>query len=80
MERIKPVTTKWLNKTFPEFKGNFRWQEGYGAFSVGKSNIQEVIKYIENQENHHKSISFQDEYIYFLKAQGISYDPRFIFD
>ena len=80
IEKTKPVTTKWLNKTYPDFKGKFRWQEGYGAFSVGKSNLQEVIKYIEHQEEHHKTISFQDEYIGFLKSQGISFDSRFIFD
>ena len=80
IEKIKPVSTKWLNKTFSDFKGEFRWQEGYGAFSVGKSNLQEVIKYIENQEEHHKSMSYQYEYIGFLKALGIPFDPRFIFD
>ena len=69
-----------MNKTFSEFKGTFRWQEGYGAFSVGKSNLQEVIKYIENQEEHHKSISYKEEYISFINVQEISYDPQFIFD
>ncbi len=76
IEKIKPISTKWLNKTFPEIKG-FKWQEGYGAFSVGKSNLQEVIKYIENQEEHHKKISFEEEFLGFLKAQGIPYDRKF---
>ncbi len=80
IEKVKPVATKWLNKTFAEFEGRFRWQEGYGAFSVGKSNLQQVINYIENQEEHHKSVSYKDEYISFLIEQGISYDPNLIFD
>jgi REP element-mobilizing transposase RayT len=80
IEKIKPISTKWMNKTFSDLERKFRWQEGYGAFSVGKSNLQEVIKYIENQEEHHKAISYEEEYISFLKAQGISYDPRYIFD
>ena len=77
IEKVKPVSTKWFNKTFLDSKG-FKWQEGYGAFSVGKSNLQEVIKYIENQEEHHKKVSFEQEFMGFLEAQGISYDKRFV--
>ena len=76
--KIKPTSTKWINKTFPEMEGNFRWQEGYGAFTVGRSNLQQVINYIKNQEEHHKKISFEEEFIQFLQMQGISYDKRFV--
>jgi putative transposase len=77
IEKIKPVSTKWVIKTFPEIAG-FKWQKGYGAFSVGKSNLQAIINYIENQEDHHKKISFEEEFIGFLEAQGIPYDKKFL--
>lgn len=80
IEAIKPISTKWMNKTFPELNNKFYWQKGYGAFSVGKSNLRAVIQYIENQEEHHKSVSFEEEYISFLKALNITYNPKFIFD
>ena len=56
----------------------FHWQGGYGAFSVSQSNLEEVIRYIENQEEHHKRVTFQDEYRAFLKAYGIAYDERYV--
>jgi putative transposase len=80
IEKVKPTTTKWMNRTFPELNNKFRWQAGYGAFSVGKSNMQAVINYIENQEEHHKKMSYKEEYIGFLQALGIPYDPNVIFD
>ena len=58
----------------------FHWQRGYGAFSVSQSNLEEVVRYIENQEEHHKRVSFQDEYRAFLKAYGIQYDERYVWD
>lgn len=76
IEKIKPVSTKWFIKTFPEIKG-FKWQEGYGAFTVGKSNLQSVINYIENKEEHHKILSFEKEFASMLEAQGIAYDKRY---
>ena len=75
IEKIKPTSTKWCIKTFPEIKG-FKWQEGYGAFTVGKSNLQAVINYIKNQEEHHKTVTFEEELISLLEAQGISYDRK----
>jgi REP-associated tyrosine transposase len=58
----------------------FYWQGGYGAFSVSQSNLDEVIRYIERQEEHHKNVRFQDEYRAFLKAYGIEYDERYVWD
>ena len=58
----------------------FHWQAGYGAFSVSQSNLEEVVRYIENQEEHHKRVTFQDEYRAFLKAYGIEYDERYVWD
>ena len=58
---------------------DFSWQTGYGAFSVGKSNLQQVINYIENQEEHHRKVSFEEEFIKLLEMQGIQYNKRYLF-
>ena len=64
---------KWLvNK--------FSWQEGFGAFSYSKSQINNVVKYILNQEEHHKKKSFKDEYLDFLKKFEIEYKEKYLFD
>ena len=54
------------------------WQEGYGAFSVGVSQIDGTVKYIRDQEEHHRKKSFQEEYLGFLKKHGVEYDERYI--
>lgn len=77
IEKVKPISTKWFCKTFPDIN-DFSWQQGYGAFSVGKSNLQNVINYIENQEEHHKKVTFEEEFIALLEMQGIPYDHRFV--
>ena len=56
----------------------FSWQEGFAAYTVGYSNLDSVIKYIENQENHHKNMTFEQEYLYLLEMQNIAYDGRFV--
>jgi putative transposase len=68
---------KILQKGF--VKGYFSWQEGYGAFSYSKSQIDNVISYIKNQEVHHKKIKFIEEYLNFIKEFDIEYDERYIF-
>ena len=76
---IKAGSSKWINdKQF--IKGKFRWQEGYGAFSYGQSQLPRVIKYIKNQEEHHRKKSFQEEYIEFLEKYEVDYKERFLFD
>jgi putative transposase len=60
--------------------GNFAWQEGYGAFSYNRSQIDEVYKYILNQEKHHTKTSFKSEYIQLLEKFEIEYEERFLFD
>ena len=77
MREIKANSSKWINEKHL-MNVKFEWQEGYGAFSYSKSDIQNVIHYIENQENHHKKISFQEEYLEFLNTFEIEYDERFI--
>lgn len=79
LEKIKPASTKWVQKTFPQIN-EFGWQTGYGVFSVGKANLQQVINYIANQEEHHKKVTFEEEFINLLEKQGIVYDKRFVFD
>ena len=77
LQDIKGNSTKWINeKKF--VKGKFSWQAGYGAFSFSNSQIDNVVKYINNQEQHHKRKIFQEEYIQFLKKYDISYDEKYI--
>ena len=59
---------------------SFAWQKGYGAFGVSSSNIPAVIKYIDNQETHHRKFSFEDEFITLLKKHKIPFDPKYVFD
>ncbi len=75
VQAIKTNSSKWLSETYPEFK-NFEWQEGYSAFSVSSSMIGTVQNYIMNQEEHHKTKSFRDEYIGFLKLNNIEFDQK----
>jgi putative transposase len=78
MQVIKANSSKWINeKKFLKVK--FEWQEGYGAFSYSKSHVQNVINYIQNQEERHKTKSFQEEYLEFLEAFEVDYDERYIF-
>ena len=62
------------------FQSKFQWQEGYGSFSYSKSQIDNVYKYIENQEQHHKRVTFKEEYIDFLEKFEIEYDSKYLFD
>ena len=59
---------------------NFCWQDGYGAFSVNPSEVDAVIKYITEQHDHHKKITFQDEYRAFLKKYKVDFDERYVWD
>lgn len=77
MKQVKQDSSKWVNNK--EFvNGKFSWQAGYGAFSYSKSEVPNVINYIINQELHHKSITFQDEYLQLLKEFNIEFDERYI--
>ncbi len=62
------------------FKSKFQWQDGYGAFSYGKSQIDNVYKYIDNQEKHHKKTTFKEEYIDFLEKFEIENDSKYLFE
>jgi REP element-mobilizing transposase RayT len=75
MRVIKTNSSRWLNETHTR---NFNWQAGYGAFTVSQSNAAAVTRYISGQEMHHRTRTFQEEFVSFLKRHGISYDERFI--
>jgi putative transposase len=60
--------------------GKFAWQEGYGGFTYSRSQLDDVCRYIQNQEEHHKKTTFKEEYIKFLEKFEIEYDERFLFD
>jgi REP element-mobilizing transposase RayT len=79
VKEIKRTSSGWAKDLSPKL-AKFHWQGGYAAFSVSQSNLEEVIRYIENQEEHHKRVTFQDEYRAFLKAYGIAYDERYVWD
>ena len=77
LQAIKGCSSTWINeKGF--IRGKFRWQAGYGAFSYSHSQIDSVVKYIMNQEQHHKKKTFREEYIELLPRFNISYDERYI--
>jgi putative transposase len=77
IQLIKSGSSKWVHENFPD-KSGFSWQTGYAAFSVSNSNIERIIKYIQNQEEHHKAVTFQKEYLAFLKNSGINYEERYV--
>ena len=76
---IKKSSSTFINEK-NWFKGKFLWQDGYGAFSYGKSQLDNVYKYVEKQEFHHKKRSFRDEYIELLNRFDIHFDKKYLFD
>jgi REP element-mobilizing transposase RayT len=79
IEEVKKRSSKWI-KTIDVDYAKFYWQDGYGIFSVNPSEIDTVVKYIKNQEEHHKNRTFQKELIAFLKKYNIEYDERYLWD
>lgn len=73
---IKTRSSKWA-KTYSK---EFYWQEGYGAFSVNPTQIDDVVEYINSQHEHHRAKTFQDEYRGFLKKYNVEYDERYVWD
>ncbi|MGF1671488.1 MAG: IS200/IS605 family transposase [Balneolaceae bacterium] len=78
MQQVKQDSSKWINEKRLA-AGRFSWQEGFGAFSHSKSQVQTVITYIQNQKEHHKKKSFREEYLEFLEKWEVEYDERYIF-
>src|SRR3989304_1263657 len=79
IQLIKGGSSKWVHDTFPKHRA-FAWQEGYGAFCIGVSQIDRTISYIKSQKRHHQRKSYQEEFLQILKKHGIEYDERYIWD
>jgi len=79
MRLVKANSSGWLKETFPDLAA-FCWQEGYGAFSVSKSATEDVIAYIDRQEQHHHRMTFEEELKVLLDRHEIEYDPQHILD
>jgi REP element-mobilizing transposase RayT len=79
VRKWKSISSKWAHETFPYLR-DFAWQSGYGAFSVSRSNVPKVAGYIERQAAHHRTVTFEEEFLAFLKRHGIEYDPRYVWD
>jgi REP element-mobilizing transposase RayT len=79
LEEIKKQSSKWI-KTKGKKYSSFYWQDGYGIFSVNPAEIEVVIKYIEDQEDHHKKKAFKEEYRTFLKKYNVPYEERYVWD
>jgi putative transposase len=79
IKELKRVSSIWIKEGFPSL-GEFHWQKGYGAFSVSPSHVPDLIKYIENQMEHHKTESFQDEFRRLLRKYGLEWDERYVWD
>ncbi len=77
--RVKINTSLWAKDQADALKG-FRWQRGYGIFSVSASNVSQVRAYIENQDAHHAEMSFEDEYRTILNRHGVMFDERWVWD
>jgi len=78
MQKWKGASSGWVHQNFSEAR-DFAWQEGYGAFSVSQSNVKQVAAYIAGQAEHHKKMTFEEEYVALLKRHGIAFDPRYVF-
>jgi REP element-mobilizing transposase RayT len=79
MQLIKGGSSKWVHEMFPDQR-LFAWQTKYGAFSVSASQSDKIIKYIENQPEHHRKMSFQEEFVALLKKHNIEYDERYLWE
>ncbi len=77
LQLIKGGSSKWIHDTFPEHR-LFAWQEEYGAFSVSVSQLEKTIAYIKGQEEHHRRMTFQEEFLALLKRHRIEYDERYL--
>jgi putative transposase len=77
IQLIKGASSKWVHDTFPEHRA-FAWQEGYGAFSIGISQVDGTVSYIRSQAEHHRKRTFQEEFLAFLRKHGIEYDERYV--
>jgi REP element-mobilizing transposase RayT len=79
VEDLKTSSSKWMKTQLPQLT-DFAWQRGYGAFSVGPADLEALVQYIEGQEEHHRTRTFQEEYRAFLTRYGVVFDERYLWD
>jgi len=79
VETVKKTSSKWIKGLDAKYR-EFYWQRGYGAFSVSPSHLKAVLEYVENQAEHHRTRSFQEEYRGFLQRYGVESDERYVWD
>jgi len=79
IEEVKKNSSKWIKEQEPTYH-DFFWQSGYGAFSVSQSNVERVREYVATQEDHHRKVSFQDEFRALCRKHGIEFDERYVWD
>ena len=77
VQLLKGNSSKWIHETFPKLV-SFGWQEGYGAFSIGISGIEATALYIRNQEGHHRSRTFREEFVMMIRKHGLDYEERML--
>jgi REP element-mobilizing transposase RayT len=75
--KLKANSSRFVHEKWPR-RAKFAWQQGYGAFSVSRSGVDDVVRYIANQEEHHRKRTFQEEYLEFLTRYEIEYDERYV--
>jgi len=79
VEQIKKTSSKWIKTLDAQYRG-FSWQRGYGAFSVSPSQLEPVRRYIDGQQEHHRTCTFQEEYRQLLRKHGLDFDVRYVWD
>jgi putative transposase len=76
-KHLKGFSSRWINKEGLT-ETPFAWQDGFGAYSVSPSHLESLVRYVENQREHHATQSFEDEYLEFLKRYGVAYKPEYL--
>ena len=79
VEQVKKTSSKWIKVLEPRYRVFF-WQRGYGAFSVSLSQLDAVLQYLQTQEEHHRTRTFQEEYRELLNRHGIEFDEQYVWD
>ena len=79
MKGLKGGSSNGINKA-GIINGHFSWQDGYGAFTVSASSVADVLGYITNQREHHRTMTFEEEYVKFLEKHGVEYDAKYLWD
>jgi len=79
LEKIKKTSSSWIKTQAPQY-GDFSWQVGYGSFSVGWSQLEDLVRYIDSQEQHHHRQTFQEEFLNMIKKYHVQFDERYLWD